>query len=64
MGRESLVKWNLVTDAMEGGAALQGWVEAGCCVYVRARVFNARARHSHLCARARAGWRGTGGDRT
>ena len=61
VGRESLVKWNLVTDATEGGAALQGWVEVGCCVYVRAHVFDARARHSHLCARARAGWGGRGG---
>lgn len=61
-GRESLVKWNLVTDAIEGGAALQGRVEVLCvtvacvcvCVSAWSRV-NARARVLHLCAQARAG---------
>lgn len=41
-GRESLVKWNLVTDASEGGAALQGRVEVVCvciCLAVRVRVY-------------------------
>lgn len=59
-GRESLVKWNLVTDASEGGAALKGRVEVLCvtvvcvCVSAWSRV-NARARALHLCAQARAG---------
>lgn len=40
LGRESLVKWNLVTDASEGGAALQGEGEGlmlCVCVCVVAR---------------------------
>lgn len=39
-GRESLLKWNLVTDASEGGAALQGRVEV--------------VRYAFVCVEARA----------
>lgn len=55
-GRESLVKWNLVTDASEGGAALQGRVEVLCvtvacvCVCLRGRAL----MHAHaycICVR-------------
>lgn len=58
-GRESLVKWNLVTDASEGGAALQGRVEVfilcvSVCAAARACV-NTRARVLHLCVQARVG---------
>lgn len=59
-GRESLVKWNLVTDASEGGAALQGRVEEVVCLCVRGRPrvllrARGRVRVSHLCVQARAG---------
>lgn len=58
-GRESLVKWNLVTDASEGGAALQGRLEVVCCVYVclavRVRVYQYVHVNVFVCVQACAG---------
>lgn len=55
-GRESLVKWNLVTDASDGARPQQGRKGTSfmLCMSAWARV-NARARAPHLCAQARVG---------
>lgn len=55
-GRESLVKWNLVTDASDGARPQQGRKGGSfmLCMSAWARV-NAHARAPHLCAQARVG---------
>ena len=73
-GRESLVKWNLVTDASEGGAVLLGRVEVACvcacarpCACIGARVnvcACGRAGVAFVCVCARSCRKGTGHERT
>lgn len=48
-GRESLVKWNLVTDASEGSAAPAG-EDGGCCACLRGRaLMYTHAQYSCVC---------------
>lgn len=48
-GRESLLKWNLVTDASEGGAAPAG-EDGGCCACLRGRaLMHMHAQYSCVC---------------
>lgn len=48
-GRESLVKWNLVTDASEGSAAPAG-EDGGCCACLRGRaLMYVHTQYSCVC---------------
>lgn len=48
-GRESLVKWNLVTDASEGSAAPAG-EDGDCCACLRGRaLMYTHAQYSCVC---------------
>lgn len=48
-GRESLLKWNLVTDASEGGAAPAG-EDGGCCACQCGRaLMYMHAQYSCVC---------------